>query len=67
MSWKLRIYAGVGQWLRFRGVDAKQVIDINEEATSVGIRTRIIFLDRNLTKDHHDFAGPLSDIINGIA
>lgn len=65
MSWKLRTYAGVGQWLRARGVDAKQVIGIDEEATSVGIRTRITFLDRNSTKDHADFAGSLSDIVNG--
>jgi len=65
MSWKLRTYAGVGQWLRARGVDAKQVINVDEEATGVGIRTRITFINRNSDRDRMDFAGSLSDIVNG--
>lgn len=65
MSWKDRAYAGVGKWLRSKGIDAVEILDIEEFAGyEYDIDTVITYKDRLKGIKTYTHKRPLVDIID---
>lgn len=83
MSWKLRMYTGIGQYLREeKGLDVLEVIDIDEDASAysgfggcetcgpdydVDFEVKITYKDRFGKTQVYRYDGTFVDFINGIA